>query len=115
MIVMLGREFKMVGHEDGKKRKEKKRKEKKRKEVKERKFRALSKSKAAAYRWAASSKRNWGTCVVLPQPVSPDSSTTWWLLMVERISSLILAAGSVAANFASLLSAPRGGSLLTKL
>ena len=30
----------------------------------------------------------WGTCVVLPQPVSPASRMTWWLRTASAIWSL---------------------------
>jgi len=34
------------------------------------------------------SRRYWGICVVLPQPVSPSMISTWWLAIADNKSSL---------------------------
>mmetsp|Transcript_37113 Transcript_37113/g.60472 ORF Transcript_37113/g.60472 Transcript_37113/m.60472 type:complete len:202 (+) Transcript_37113:3743-4348(+) len=51
-----------------------------------------------SFRDQASSKINCGTCVVLPQPVSPLTTTTWLLLTASKICSFIEAAGRLFRN-----------------
>lgn len=44
----------------------------------------------------AASSRYWGTCVVLPQPVCPARTVTWWAAVVATICARKAAIGSAA-------------------
>lgn len=55
------------------------------------------------------------TCVVFPEPVSPETSDTWWLLMVAMISCLMWYTGSVWRNWFSSDSPRLGGTCGTPL
>ena len=56
---------------------------------------------------AASSSTYCGTCVVLPHPVSPSTTTTCWLPMARSSSARCEKAGS--ASRCALSGAPAGG------